>query len=148
MEKKRPQPDTRQLQMEKPTGKGKHKVKEGNHPKSNIVSKPAIMRGAEYKCRILEMYFKLRRDQELKTILCVYMCVSVYIHTHKLLYIYIYIHTDTHRLVYIHLRVLYILYMYILYMCIMHILYTLLHQNLIRTINWKTTIDIPTKKKR
>lgn len=96
MEKKRPQPDTRQLQMEKPTGKGKHKVKEGNHPKSNIVSKPAIMRGAEYKCRILEMYFKLRRDQELKTILCVYMCVSVYIHTHKLLYIYIYTHRHTH----------------------------------------------------
>ena len=54
--------------MEKLRGKGKHTVEVGNHPHTNMISKPAIVRRGEYKCRILEMYLKLK-DQQLKTIL-------------------------------------------------------------------------------
>ena len=57
--------------MEKFTSKGKHTVKVENHPHKNMISKPAIMRRGEYKCRILEMYLKLK-DQQLKTILFIY----------------------------------------------------------------------------
>ena len=57
--------------MEKLTGKGKHTVKVGNHPHTNMISKPAIVRRGEYKCRILEMDLKLK-DQQLKTILFTY----------------------------------------------------------------------------
>ena len=39
--------------MGKLTSKGKHTVKVGNHPYTNIISKHAIMRRGEYKCRIL-----------------------------------------------------------------------------------------------
>ena len=38
--------------MEKLTSKGKHKVKVGNHPHTNMISKPAVVRRAEYKYRI------------------------------------------------------------------------------------------------
>ena len=47
--------------MGKLTGKGNHKVKAGNHPHTNMISKPAIMRRGEiwgtkkyagYRCRI------------------------------------------------------------------------------------------------
>ena len=54
--------------MRRLIGKGKHTVKVGDHPHTNMISKPAIMRRGEYKCRILEMHLKLR-DQQLKTIL-------------------------------------------------------------------------------
>ena len=54
--------------MGKLTGKGKHTVKVGNHPHTNMKSNPVIMKGGKYKCRILEMHSKLR-DQQLKTIL-------------------------------------------------------------------------------
>ena len=45
------------------------------------MSKPAIVRRGDYKCKILEIHLKLR-DQQLKTILYVYMyiCVCVYIY--------------------------------------------------------------------
>ena len=33
--------------MEKLTGKGKHKAMVGNHPHTNMISKPAIMRRVE-----------------------------------------------------------------------------------------------------
>ena len=66
--------------MGKLTGKGKHTVKVGNHPHTNIISKPAVMRRSEYKCRILEMHLKLR-DQQFKTILCV--CVYRLLHHGK-----------------------------------------------------------------
>ena len=46
--------------MGKLTGKDKCTVKVGNHLHKNMVSKPAILRGGEYKCKILEMYLKLR----------------------------------------------------------------------------------------
>ena len=36
-----------------------------------MISKPVIMRGGEYKCRIFEMHLKLR-DQQLKTIMHMY----------------------------------------------------------------------------
>ena len=57
--------------MEKLTSKGKHTVKVGNHPHTNMTSKPVIVRGGEYKCRILEMHLKLS-EQLLKTILYIY----------------------------------------------------------------------------
>ena len=40
--------------MGKSTSKGKHKVKVRNYPYTNI-SKPAIMRGLEYKWRVFEI---------------------------------------------------------------------------------------------
>ena len=57
--------------MEKLTSKGKHTVKVGNHPHTNMISKSAIMRKGEYKYRILEMHLKLK-DQQLKTVLFTY----------------------------------------------------------------------------
>ena len=45
--------ETRKLQMGKLTGKSSHTVKVGNHPHTNMVPKPAIMRSGEYKCRVL-----------------------------------------------------------------------------------------------
>ena len=57
--------------MEKLTGKGKHMVKVGNHLHTNRISKPAIVRKGEHKCRLLEMHLKLK-DQQLKTILFIY----------------------------------------------------------------------------
>ena len=47
MEKKRPQLETKKLQMGKLTGKGKEKVKVGNHPHTNMISKPAIIRSVQ-----------------------------------------------------------------------------------------------------
>ena len=52
--------------MGKLTSKGKHIVKVGNDPHTNMVSKPVVMEVGEYKCRILEKHLKLR-DQQLKT---------------------------------------------------------------------------------
>ena len=57
--------------MEKLTGKGKHTIKVGNHPHTNVISKPVIKIGGEDKCRIFEMHLKLR-DQQLKTIMYTY----------------------------------------------------------------------------
>ena len=51
--------------MGKLTSKGKYTVKVGNHPHTNI-SKPGIMTGGEYKCRVSKMCLKLG-DQGLKT---------------------------------------------------------------------------------
>ena len=70
-EKKSPQLETRKLQMGKLTSKGKHTVKVGNHPHRNMISKPAVVRRGEHKCRILEMHLKLK-DQQLITILFIY----------------------------------------------------------------------------
>ena len=56
--------------MEKLTGKGKHTVRERNYLHTNI-SKPAIVRRGEHKCRTLEMHLKLE-DQQRKTILFLY----------------------------------------------------------------------------
>ena len=67
--------------MGKLTGKSKHTVKVGNHPHTNMISKPVIMRGRDYKCRIFEIHLKLR-DKQLKTIMYVYVCVYTHTHTH------------------------------------------------------------------
>ena len=72
LQSKRPQLETRKLWMEKLTGKGKHTVKVGNNPHTNMISRPAIMRRGEHKCRILEKHLKLK-DQQLKTILFIYI---------------------------------------------------------------------------
>ena len=56
--------------MGKLIGKGKHTVKVGNYPHTNMISKPGIAR-REHKCRRLEMHLKLK-DQQLKTILFIY----------------------------------------------------------------------------
>ena len=60
-EKKSPQLETRKLQMGKLTSKGKHTVKVGNHAHTNMVSKPVILRGGEYKRRIFEMHLRHTR---------------------------------------------------------------------------------------
>ena len=57
--------------MEKLTSKGKHTVKVGNLPHTNMISKPATVRRGGYKCRVLEMHLKLK-DQQLKTILFIH----------------------------------------------------------------------------
>ena len=57
--------------MEKLTGKGKYAVNIGNHPHTNMISKPAIMRRGEYECMILEMHLKLK-DQQLRIIFYIY----------------------------------------------------------------------------
>ena len=46
--------------MGKLTSKDNHTVNMGTHPHTNMISKPAVMRGREYKCRILKMHLKLR----------------------------------------------------------------------------------------
>ena len=56
--------------MGKLFSKGKHTVKVGNHLHTDI-SKPAIVRRGDHKCRILEMHLKLK-DQHFKTILFIY----------------------------------------------------------------------------
>ena len=48
--------------MGKFTSKGKHTAKVGNHPHKNMISKPAIVRRGQYKCRILEMHLKLKQS--------------------------------------------------------------------------------------
>ena len=53
--------------MRKLTGKGKHTVKVGKHSHINMVSRSAIMRREDFKCRIWETYLKLS-DQQLKSI--------------------------------------------------------------------------------
>ena len=40
-------------------GKGKDNIQVGNHPLTNTISKPAIMRRGEDKCRRLKIYLKL-----------------------------------------------------------------------------------------
>ena len=55
---RRPQPEIRKLQMGKLTSKGKHKIKVGNNAKTNMISKPAIVRRGEHKCRIMKMHLK------------------------------------------------------------------------------------------
>ena len=63
--------------MEKLTCKGKHIVKVGNYPYTNMTSKPAIMRRGEQNCRILEIHWKLKGHQ-LKTILFTYRLRLLY----------------------------------------------------------------------
>ena len=76
MEKKRPQLETKILQMTRLTSKGIHMVKVGNYPHKNMLPKSEIVRRGGYKCRIPEMHLK---DQQFKTIL--YMYIDTYIKT-------------------------------------------------------------------
>ena len=57
--------------MGKLAGKGKHTLKAANHPHTNMISKPAIVRRGEHKCRKWELHWKVR-DQQLKTTLFIY----------------------------------------------------------------------------
>ena len=54
--------------MRKLTGKGKHILKLGSHPNTNMILKSVVVRRGGYKCRILEMHLEFR-NKELKTIL-------------------------------------------------------------------------------
>ena len=56
--------------MKKSTNKGKYTIKVGHHLHKYDM-KSAIMRRGEYKCRILQMYLKLK-EQQLQTILFTY----------------------------------------------------------------------------
>ena len=53
--------------MGKLTSKGNHTIKVGNHPHTNIITKPVIVKKGEYKCMILEMHLK-SKEQQLKTV--------------------------------------------------------------------------------
>ena len=46
--------------MGKFTNKGKHTEKVGNHPHTNMLSNPEMVRRGEHKCRILEKDLMLR----------------------------------------------------------------------------------------
>ena len=59
--------------MGKLTRKGKHTVKVRNHPHTNRISKPIIVRGREYKCRI----FEIKSSETENNRVCIYMCVCV-----------------------------------------------------------------------
>ena len=54
--------------MTRLTSKSIHIVKLGNHPQTNMLPKPEIVRRGGYKCRILVIHLQLRK-QQLKTIL-------------------------------------------------------------------------------
>ena len=57
---KRPQLEIRKLWKEKLNGKGKHAIKVGNHPHTNMVSKLAVMRTGEHKCKITGNAFRIK----------------------------------------------------------------------------------------
>ena len=57
--------------MGKLIGESKHTIRAGNHPYTNMISKPATVRRQEYKCRKWELHLKLR-DQQLKATLYTY----------------------------------------------------------------------------
>lgn len=61
--------------MDKLTNKGKHIEKVGSHPHKNILSKPVIMKGWEYKCRIFEIHLKLEISNVKQW--CVCLCVYI-----------------------------------------------------------------------
>ena len=62
MEKKRPQLETKILQMARLTSKGIHILMVGNHPHTNMLPNPEIVRRGGYKCRILEIHLQLREQ--------------------------------------------------------------------------------------
>ena len=74
-EKTRQQQETKIPQMTRPTSKGIHTVKIGNHPRTIIPPKSEIMRRGGYKCRTLEVHLRLR-DQQLKTISYIQTLIS------------------------------------------------------------------------
>ena len=86
MEKKRPQLQTK-WEMRKLTSKGKHTVKLGSHPLTNVVSKRETLTRGNYKWKMLEMHLKLR-VQQLNLCVCVYVyismdiCMDIHIYTH------------------------------------------------------------------
>ena len=66
-ERKRPQLETKILQMTRLNSKGIYTIKVGNYPHTNMLPKSEIMRRGGYKFRTLEMHLQLR-DQQLKII--------------------------------------------------------------------------------
>ena len=68
MEKKRPQLETEKLILRRLTSKGKHIVKVGNHPHTNMLPKPEILRREGYDCKILEVHLQLRAQKLKKQI--------------------------------------------------------------------------------
>ena len=63
--------EARKLPTQKLTRKGKHTLKVGNQPRTDMISKPATLRRGGYKCRISEVQLKLK-EQQLKTMLFIY----------------------------------------------------------------------------
>ena len=59
--KKRPQLETRKLQIGKLTSKGKHTIKVGDHPQRNMISKRAIVR--RVKMQDTENAFEIMRPE-------------------------------------------------------------------------------------
>ena len=69
--------------MENFFGTGKHTIKIGIHLNKNMISKLAIVRKGEHKCRIMEVRLELK-GQQLKNILFIYrMPYQKYHYSHK-----------------------------------------------------------------
>ena len=63
------------------TSKGIYTVKIGNHhPRTIMLPKSGIVRRDGYKCRTLKMHLQLR-DQQFKTLSCIYIYIDSYIKT-------------------------------------------------------------------
>ena len=69
--------------MKKLTGKGKDNFKVGNHPLTDMISKPASMRRGENKCRTLKMHLKLRRPVKQNDSAHIQMDISKYKGSHQ-----------------------------------------------------------------
>ena len=73
MEKKRPKLETKILQMTRLTNKGIHIVKVGNHPHTNMLPKPEIVRRVQMQDTSVHLQL---RDHQLKIILYIYIPIS------------------------------------------------------------------------
>ena len=51
-----------EIQHTKTYGMQQKAVPRGNHPHTNMISKPVFVTGGEYKSRIFEMHLKLRNQ--------------------------------------------------------------------------------------
>ena len=68
--------------MTRLTGKDIDIVKAGNHPHTNMLPKPEIVRRVGYKYRILKMYLQIR-DHQFKTIVYISQYQNFMITTKK-----------------------------------------------------------------
>ena len=76
---------------------GKKIVKVGNHPYTNTISKPAIIRIGEFECRLLERHLQPEETRNVKQSY-IYIHTCIHINIYRLLIYYIYIHV--YRLLY------------------------------------------------
>ena len=73
-ENKRPQLETRKLQITKLISKGKHKAKVGNHPHTNMISKPATVRRVQMQ--YIGNAFEIQRPETLNNLVHIQNAIS------------------------------------------------------------------------